>query len=66
MLKGIIRNISTKKARKAIANVIVKAYDIAIETAIIFIAASPSSETRRWQQRRSQQQVNCSTSVSRI
>ena len=40
MLKGIIRNISTKKARKAIANVIVKAYDIAIETAIIFIAAT--------------------------
>lgn len=40
MLKGIIRNISTKKARKDIANVIVKAYDIAIETAIIFIAAT--------------------------
>lgn len=40
MLKGIIRNISTKKARKTIANVIVKAYDIAIETAIIFIAAT--------------------------
>lgn len=40
MLKGIIRNISTKKARKSIANVIVKAYDIAIETAIIFIAAT--------------------------
>ena len=40
MLKGLIKNISTKKARKSVANVIVKAYDIAIETAIIFIAAT--------------------------